>query len=93
VLSSGAQRHRRLFELNVVEQVVNVSQTTIVREAWARGQSLTVHGWVYDLDNGLLRDRCWEVPAMRIHSSGRSCPGSESAPTSQKNRGNGRKLR
>jgi carbonic anhydrase len=44
--------------LNVVEQVVNVSQTTIVREAWARGQSLTVHGWVYDLDNGLLRDLC-----------------------------------
>jgi carbonic anhydrase len=57
-LATETQRHRRLCELNVVEQVVNVSQTTIVRDAWARGQSLTVHGWVYDLDNGLLRDLC-----------------------------------
>jgi carbonic anhydrase len=53
-------RHKRLCELNVVEQVVNVSQTTVVRDAWARGQELAVHGWVYDLRDGLLRDltRC-----------------------------------
>ena len=50
------QRHNRLCELNVIEQVVNVSQTTVVREAWARGQSLAVHGWIYKLDDGLLRD-------------------------------------
>ena len=40
----------------MIEQVVNVSQTTIVRDAWARGQELTVHGWVYDVQDGLLRD-------------------------------------
>ena len=55
-LPTEAQRHDRLCELNVVEQVVNVSQTTVVRDAWARGQSLTVHGWIYDLRDGLLRD-------------------------------------
>ncbi len=49
-------RHRRLCELNVREQVVNVSRTTVVRDARARGQKLTVHGWVYDLNDGLLRD-------------------------------------
>jgi carbonic anhydrase len=46
----------RLCELNVAEQVVNVSQTTIVEDAWARGQALTVHGLVYGLEDGLLRD-------------------------------------
>ena len=55
-LPTEAQRHDRLCELNVIEQVVNVSQTTVVRDAWARGQSLTVHGWIYDLRDGLLRD-------------------------------------
>lgn len=55
-LESEAARHHRLCELNVIEQVVNVSQTTVVRDAWARGQSLAVHGWVYDLRDGLLRD-------------------------------------
>lgn len=49
-------RHDRLCELNVVEQVVNVNQTTVVRDAWARGQPLAVHGWIYDLHDGLLRD-------------------------------------
>jgi carbonic anhydrase len=55
-LPSEAQRHDRLCELNVIEQVVNVSQTTVVREAWARGQTLAVHGWIYKLTDGLLRD-------------------------------------
>ena len=50
------QRFDRLCELNVIEQVVNVCQTTIVVDAWARGQSLTVHGIVYGLEDGLLRD-------------------------------------
>ena len=49
-------RPRRLCELNVTEQVVNVSKTTVVRDAWLRGQPLAVHGWVYDLHDGLLRD-------------------------------------
>jgi carbonic anhydrase len=55
-LADEAQRHDRLCELNVIEQVVNVSQTTVVREAWARGQALAVHGWIYKLTDGLLRD-------------------------------------
>jgi carbonic anhydrase len=46
----------RLCELNVIEQVENVCQTTIVGDAWARGQELTVHGLVYGLHDGLLRD-------------------------------------
>ncbi len=49
-------REDRLCELNVAEQVNNVCQTTVVRDAWARGQSLAVHGWVYDLRDGLLQD-------------------------------------
>jgi len=47
---------RRLCELNVIEQVVNVCQTTIALDAWERGQDLTVHGWIYGLQDGLLRD-------------------------------------
>ena len=50
------QRLDRLCELNVIEQVANVCQTTIVRDAWENGQELSVHGWVYGLKNGLLRD-------------------------------------
>jgi carbonic anhydrase len=49
-------REDRLCELNVAEQVTNVCQTTVVRDAWARGQSLAVHGVVYDLRDGLLQD-------------------------------------
>jgi carbonic anhydrase len=55
-LPTEEERHRRLCELNVVEQVVNVSQTTVVRDAWARGQELAVHGLIYDIQDGLLRD-------------------------------------
>jgi len=55
-LANEEQRHDRLCELNVIEQVVNVSQTTVVREAWTRGQALAVHGWIYKLTDGLLRD-------------------------------------
>ena len=50
------RRLDRLCELNVVEQVANVCQTTIVEDAWSRGQELTVHGLVYGLRDGLLRD-------------------------------------
>ncbi len=46
----------RLCELNVLEQVRNVCQTSIVQEAWARGQPLAVHGWIYGVGDGLLRD-------------------------------------
>jgi carbonic anhydrase len=50
------ERRVRLCELNVVEQVANVCQTTVVEDAWARGDDLTVHGVVYGLEDGLLRD-------------------------------------
>ena len=50
------ERIARLCELNVIEQVVNVAQTTVVQDAWARGQMLTVHGWIYGVQNGLIRD-------------------------------------
>ncbi|HET7563692.1 MAG TPA: carbonate dehydratase [Gemmatimonadaceae bacterium] len=56
MLPTETDRHRRLCELNVLEQVLNASQTTVVRDAWARGQTLAVHGWIYDLQDGLLRD-------------------------------------
>jgi len=46
----------RLCELNVIEQVANVGQTTVVQDAWSRGQELAVHGWVYGLSDGLVRD-------------------------------------
>ncbi len=46
----------RLCELNVIEQVANVCQTSIVLDAWERGQKLAVHGWVYSLQDGLIRD-------------------------------------
>ncbi|MBB1267808.1 carbonate dehydratase [Shewanella sp. SR44-3] len=51
-----AERFRRLCELNVIEQVANVTSTTIVREAWDRGQDVAVHGWIYGINNGLLTD-------------------------------------
>ncbi len=50
------QRTNLLCELHVVEQVVNVAQTTVVQDAWARGQSLTLHGWIYGLSDGLIKD-------------------------------------
>jgi len=49
------QRADRLCELNVIEQVVNVAQTTIVQDAWDRGQPVAVHGWTYAVGDGLVR--------------------------------------
>lgn len=51
-----AKRQDRLCELNVIEQVVNVCETTIVQDAWARDQDLTIHGWAYRLETGLVND-------------------------------------
>ncbi len=51
-----AQRLRRLCQLNVVEQVRNVARTSVVRDAWSRGQELNVHGLVYDVADGILHD-------------------------------------
>jgi carbonic anhydrase len=55
----------RLCELNVIEQVANVCQTTIAGDAWERGQELEVHGWIYGLEDGLLRDLNVNVSAFQ----------------------------
>jgi len=55
-LSGDTRAGDRLCELNVIEQVANVCETTIARDAWERGQALTVHGWVYGLKDGLIHD-------------------------------------
>lgn len=55
-LSDKARQADRLCELNVMAQVRNVCHTTIVQNAWARGQDLSVHGWIYGLKDGLLKD-------------------------------------
>ena len=56
-------QHDRLCELNALEQVVNVCQTTIVGDAWARGQRLAVHGWVYTLRDGRVHDLGLDIAA------------------------------
>jgi carbonic anhydrase len=53
---SEPERLKRLCELNVMQQVLSVSQTTIVQDAWARGQSVNITGWIYNVGDGLLRD-------------------------------------
>jgi carbonic anhydrase len=57
-------RHARLCELNAIEQVVNVCQTTVLQDAWARGQSVTVHGWVYSLHDGRVRNMGMDVASL-----------------------------
>lgn len=55
-IPSGEARLDRLCELNVIAQVANVCETTVAQDAWQRGQSLTVHGWIYGLGDGRIRD-------------------------------------
>ena len=55
-LADPGARARLLCELNVIDQVANVCQTTMVQGAWERGEPLVVHGWIYDIADGLLRD-------------------------------------
>ncbi|MFN2497765.1 MAG: carbonate dehydratase [Pyrinomonadaceae bacterium] len=55
-ISDATVRLNKLCELNVIEQVLNVSRTTVMQNAWARGQELAVHGWIYGIGDGLLRD-------------------------------------
>jgi carbonic anhydrase len=63
-VAEGSSATDRLCELNVIEQVANVCHTTIARDAWERGQDLTVHGWIYGLQDGLLRDLNVTVPGF-----------------------------
>jgi carbonic anhydrase len=78
-LAGERERSDRLCELNVIEQVSNVWQTTIVHEAWERGQSLAVHGWIYGLNDGLLRDL--NVTATTMQEAGAVYEKALSAPT------------
>lgn len=55
-LETDAQRIDKLCELNIIEQVDNVAETTVVRDAWINGQDLTVHGWIYRIGDGIYRD-------------------------------------
>jgi carbonic anhydrase len=55
-LRDDHQRCDRLCELNVIEQAMNICETTMVKQAWAEGRQLAVMGWIYSLEDGLLRD-------------------------------------
>jgi len=55
-ISDPQQHEDKMCELNVIEQVLNVCHTTIVQNAWKHGQQLTIHGWVYSLADGIIRD-------------------------------------
>jgi carbonic anhydrase len=72
--ANGPEAHNRLCELNVIEQAVNVCHTTIVRDGWERGQELSIHGWIYGLQDGLLRDL-----KMTVTGSSESVPVYEAA--------------
>ncbi len=56
-------RHDALVELNVIEQVMNVAQSTVLQDAWSRGQAVSLHGWVYGVHDGLLKDLMLTVAA------------------------------
>lgn len=70
----GEARERRLCELNVIEQICNVANTTIMRDAWAAGAGPDIHGWVYSIDDGLLRSLClWvrnDTAPFIVHEAG-----------------------
>ena len=62
-ITTVEERHNALVELNAIEQAANLCHATVVQDAWARGQELVVHGWVYALHNGLLQDLRMAVTA------------------------------
>lgn len=73
-------RNQRLVELNTMSQVMNVAQTTPTQNAWKEGASLTIHGWVYDLKTGLVKDLQCSVSSLeQLHPCHRTV-GTESAP-------------
>ncbi len=60
-----SMRHARLCELNVIEQVVNACQSTVVQDAWTRGQALSVHAWIYGLHDGVVRQLGLDAHSLR----------------------------
>jgi len=75
---SEGERHDLLCELNVIEQVANACQTTVVRDAWGRGQSLAVHGWIYGLKDGLIRDL--DTTIASVDDVAPACRGARNGP-------------
>jgi carbonic anhydrase len=77
-------RHARLCELNVIEQVLNLCQTTIIEDAWARGQEVSVHGWVYSLLDGRVRelgmDACSSAELASVYPEAIARVGRKAAP-------------
>jgi carbonic anhydrase len=65
------RRADRLCELNVIEQVTNVCNTTVVKNAWKRGQSLVVHGWIYSISDGILRQQVPEIDSLAALAAAR----------------------
>ena len=63
-ISDEDQRLRLLCELNVQQQVSNIAHCNIVQNAWARGQDLTIHGWIYDINDGILKKLCDPIDSM-----------------------------
>lgn len=63
LIDTSSLRHAKLCELNVIEQALNVCQGTVVQDAWSRGQSLSVHSWVYSLHDGKINDLQFSVDA------------------------------
>jgi len=84
-LGGDSETCDRLCELNVIEQVANVCQTTITRDAWECGQELAVHGWIYGLQDGLLRDLNITVTnvneALKVYGTAISALDSRAAPS------------
>lgn len=85
-LGDGPARADRLCELNVLEQAAHVCETTIVQDAWARGQALSVHGWIYGLHDGLLRHLqfCVTAPEQTtgaLHAAVARCNADITTPT------------
>lgn len=72
-LETESRQVARLCELNVLEQVVNVCRTTVVQAAWQNGQDVSVHGWIYDVKDGLLHSLVGPInnkaTALELHSS------------------------
>lgn len=62
--SGDGERHTRLCELNAIEQAVNLCHTSVIREAWQRGQKLTVHTWMYGLSDGRIHDLGMDVDSL-----------------------------
>jgi carbonic anhydrase len=88
-----SERADRLCELNVIEQVANVCQTTVVQDAWRRGQRLAVHGWIYGVNDGRIRElgigvdsvdglaAAYEAALEAVRSNGQTPPGASSLQT------------